>query len=103
MFSDFPAKVAPDGALYDDDFTGRFTKLGTTSASVGCSFQQPAESMPDVVQLVSRRYLQWQQYCGMRTVASDAFPIAFSSVDAHCLSLADLFAMSKPGDLFAYE
>jgi len=53
----------------------------------------------DLLEEASQRYIQWRQYCGLPEELSDA-PQGFSYCDAHSCSLAEVFAMSKPGELF---
>lgn len=49
------------------------------------------------------RYLEWQQYSGLTTRWPDGPPHSFRHANAYSCSIAELFAMAKPGQLFGYK
>lgn len=61
------------------------------------------EVAPDNLQVASIRCREWQLYCGIggRTEHT-CHPIGFRHTSALELCLADVFAVSKPGELFVY-
>jgi hypothetical protein len=48
-----------------------------------------------------RSYEEWQQYCGLSCDFKHITPLDFSNTWAHGSSLAEVFAASGPGELFA--
>lgn len=54
----------------------------------------------DGLEAVSQRYLEWHHYCGLTGLEGYSSPQSFSHLDAHSCSMADLFTLAKPGELF---
>lgn len=72
-----------------------------------CHIEQPpgtsaGNTVPNVLDSASQRYLEWRQFCDLTMVVPDVCPQRFGHCDAHACTLEQLFAMSKPGELLVF-
>jgi hypothetical protein len=94
-----PAPILSSMPIHD----ARHVILADVSETNCCPVGLARQVAADPSEAVSDRYLQWRQYCGLPMMLFDGSPRGFKYCNADKCSLAELFAASKPGELFAYH